>query len=171
MEKIITFLGNIYIVFGFIVGGISYYYLFRQYKLYYLSGTTKNNKSKKNHSVQIKSNITQYIDSDAVNKEINSPTLILLNTKKQKSIRLVEDRTIIGRSKTDDIVINDKKVSRSHFVITKTNKQYYLKLSAVKNPILLNDKKLTEKGEKLKNGDIISLVNANISFEFSLPNG
>ena len=152
---------------------MAYYHLIRQYKyskLNYIKHQSADEEanSEKNHSVYIKSNITRGIDSDTINKEINYPIIKFINTKKAKSIRLEKDRIIIGRSPTDDIVIDDDQVSRSHCEIININGQYYLIISAVKNPILLNDKKVT-KEERLMDGDIICLENANILFKFTLP--
>lgn len=175
MGKMIGVFGYIYIIFGFLVGFYSYYYLIRQYKatkLYYVrhkGKVKKNNKYTKTQPVRIKSNITQYIDTDMINKQINYPSIQFINTKKEESIRIGENRTIIGRGKTDDIVIDDPKVSRSHCVIIKSRGQYYIKLTALKNPILLNNQKITDRKELLADGDIITLVNANILFKFSLP--
>ena len=175
MEKIITLLGNIYILFCFAVGIVSYYYLIRQYKYtksYYIQqykSIEKKNEQQKQKLVHVKSNLTQYLDSDAINKGMNCPVINFINTKKIKPIILTEDKIIIGRSKTDDIIIDNPNVSRSHCVITKKNEKYFLELSALKNPILLNGKKLTGKSEELSDGDTISLVNANILFEFNFP--
>ena len=175
MEKIITFLGNIYLLFGFMVGILSYFYSIRQYKyakahnIQYQTNAEKNDKTKKPKLVNVKSNLTQYIDVDEINKGISCPTLNFLNTKKEEPIILTEDRVIIGRSKTDDIIIDNPKVSRSHCVITKINEKYFLELSALKNPILINGRKLTNKKAELTDGDTISLINANILFKFSFP--
>lgn len=173
MEKMIGVLGYIYIAFGFVVGISSYYYSLRQYKTNKLYYTQHKGKIKKNDQyikkpVRIKSNITQYLDTNVINKELNYPIIHFINTKNKESIRIGENRTIIGRGKTDDIVIDDPKVSRSHCVITKSRGKYYIRLTALKNPILLNNKKVTENKELLTDGDIITLVNANILFKFSL---
>lgn len=172
MERIITFLGRSYILFGFIVGIISYYNSIRQYKYnktYYTQQSEKKDHTKKKKLPHVKSNITQYIDTDEINKEINCPIITFINTKKMEPIRLTEDKIIIGRSKTDDIIIDNPNVSRSHCVIFKKNEKYFLELSAVKNPIYINGKKMIKTQEELADGDIISIVNANISFNFIIP--
>lgn len=175
MEKIITFLGNIYILFGFLIGILSYFYSIRQYKyakshnIQYQKNAEKKDKPKKSNLVHVKSNLTKYIDVDEINKGISCPSINFLNTKKTEPIILTEDRIIIGRSKTDDIIIDNPNVSRSHCVITKKNERYFLELSALKNPILLNGRRLTNKKAELTDGDTISLLNANILFKFSFP--
>lgn len=172
MEGIITFLGRSYILFGFIVGILSYYYSIRQYKynkIYYTRQSGKKRQAKKEKLSHVKSNMTQYIDTNELNKEINCPIITFINTKKTEPIRLTEDKIIIGRSKTDDIIIDNPNVSRSHCVIFKKNKKYFLELSATKNPIYINGKKMIKSQEELADGDTISLVNANISFNFIIP--
>lgn len=173
MEKIISLLGYVYILLGFTVGIISYYYLIRQYKYTKAYYTQQHEKAKKINKIRkhplVKSNITQYIDTDEINETMDCPFLDFLTAEKIKPIRITEEETIIGRSKTDDIIIDNPNVSRSHCVITKDNKKYFIKLTAPKNPILLNGKNVAIESEELMDGDTILMVNANIKFRFNMP--
>ena len=91
MEKIITFLGCLYILFGFIVGILSYYYSIRQYKYnktYCNQQSEKRDHIKKEKLSHVKSNMTQYIDTNEINRELNYPIITFINTKRTEPIRI-----------------------------------------------------------------------------------
>ena len=62
----------------------------------------------------------------------------------------------IGRSKTNDIVMEDPTVSRSHAKISFENDKYWIEDLGSKNKTYLNNKELKNKTE-LKDGDIVSI--------------
>lgn len=176
MEKIITFLGSLFIIVEILTIIASLQFLFPKYKYTMAIYKEKVNKNKKIYIHReyncsnnvVKSNMTQMINCNEINSALYYPTLkFYLNSKEIKSIPIDYNREkiFIGRSKSDDIIIDDPMVSRSQCYITKENDNYFINLGINRNPVLLNEKQISE-SKKLIDGDIISMANNKIYFKF-----
>ena len=177
MTKVI----NIFIFIEMFLIIITYFHLAKQYK-YALYCYNKQNKQKKISIYQrrtpvetiVVSNMTQAVNTDELNDELNPPVLnFSLDGKKIVEIPMKKEKIFIGRAKSDDIVINEPTISRNHCFITKENDKYFINIDINKNPVRLNTKQIDkEKYEPFKkeilNGDIVSMGDGRISFQFVL---
>ncbi len=160
---------------------ITYYYLKKEYN-YAVCRYNKNYSNrlkkafieKKDNDVGniIVSNITQKIDTNELNDKISIPVLSFrLDGQKVAEIPISDDKIFIGRGKSDDVVIDEPTISRSHCVITKEDNKYFINIDINKNPITLNKKQIKKRKEKpfkkeISNGDIVSMGDGRISFQF-----
>lgn len=178
MEKIINSLGFLFIFTEIITLIISYYYSIKQYKRVMISYKKKQNKSPKiyiskfndnnNNKITIESNMTERFDMQDIKNKLSIPVLrFYVNGQKTKSIKLNGNREkiFIGRSKSDDIVIDETTVSRGQCCITKDDGNFFISVDINKNPVYLNDRLLKTK-VMLQNNDIISMANGKIYYKF-----
>ena len=183
MNNITNVIGYIIIVIEVTVIMITYYYLKKQYN-YAVYCYSKNQHRKKMVHINknddiveniIISNITQEIDVDELNDKISPPVLSFrLDGREIIEIPVNSEKIFIGRGKSDDIVINEPTISRSHCVITKENDKFFINIDINKNPVKLNRKKIVKEREKpfkeeISDGDIISMGNGRITFQFTIP--
>ena len=82
---------------------------------------------------------------------------------KQQEYPLFGPSFTVGRSSTNDIVINNKYVSKSQFVIMRKSDGYYLKDTS-KNGCRLNGIKMGNNDIRLKNQDCIEVVGEMLFF-------
>ncbi len=176
MEKFIDSLGLIFILTEIITLLISFSYSIRQYKHVMIAYKEKQSKVpkiyiSKNENYKktvIKSNMTEQINTQEIKNKMLTPVLCFyFDNKKTKSIKLNGNREniFIGRSKSDDIVINEPTVSRSQCCINRENGNFFITVDENRNPVYLN-KKLIKSKEKLYNNDIISMAEGKIYFKF-----
>lgn len=176
MEKIINILWIIFILIGLFIIIITYYYFIQKYKYVMVDYKQKQeivkkiyvSKSQNYKKTIIKSNMTERIDIKDIKNNISAPIIIFyFNGKKTKSIKLNGNREniFIGRSKSDDIVINEPTVSRSQCYIIRDNGDFFITVDINKNPVYLNSK-LIETKMKLYNNDLVSMANGKIYFKF-----
>lgn len=178
MTKII----NAFIFLEILLIVITYFHLFKQYK-YAIYCYDKQNKRKKIHISQritpvkprVTSNMTKAVNTDELNDELNSPILnFSIDGKKNVQIQIKKEKVFIGRSKSDDIVIDyEPTISRNHCFITKENDKYFINVDINKNPVSLNTKQIVKEKYKpfkkeISNGDIVSMGDGRISFQFVL---
>lgn len=108
--------------------------------------------------------IQKDLESDVTEEapEIKTKRLKLEVIKGSEKIKLIKDEIDnleeihFGRDITNDIVVEDKYISSSHFKINKINEEYYLEDLNSTNGTTLNNRQI-DKAVKLKNNDIISL--------------
>ncbi len=159
----------------------TYYYLKKEYNYaVYCYNKNYSNRPKKifiekeDNIVEniIVSNITQKIDTNELNDKISIPVLSFrLDGQQIAEIPMNNEKIFIGRGKSDDVVINEPTISRSHCVITKEDDKYFINIDINKNPIKLNKKQIIKEKEKpfkkeISNGDIVSMGDGRISFQF-----
>lgn len=177
MENFIDSLGLIFILTEIITLLISFSYSIRQYKHVMIAYKEKQSKVpkiyiSKNENYKktvIKSNMTEQINTKEIKNKMFTPVLCFyFDNKKTKSIKLNGNREniFIGRSKSDDIVINEPTVSRGQCCITRNNGKFFITTDINKNPVYLNNKLLKTKEEILQNNDIISMAGGKIYFKF-----
>ena len=70
-------------------------------------------------------------------------------------MRLYADDTTIGRARDNDIVVPDEYVSRHEAVIRYTSGAYLLILRQVRNPVLLNQRRVEEVKQLLHGDEIL----------------
>ena len=177
MDKIISILGFLFIFVELMVIIFTYYCLAKQYKYAMNSYYKKQHErpkyvviSQRNTTPQaiVVSNETEIINDQEVENELNYPVLYFyVNNKEIESVSLWEDKIFIGRSKSDDIVINEPTVSRSQCYITHETDKYFINIDRVRNPIMINHKQINKGKKELSNGDRISMGNGKVSFVFS----
>ncbi|NLM01326.1 MAG: FHA domain-containing protein [Treponema sp.] len=94
-------------------------------------------------------------------KETDVVSYLKFNNNK---INLVAKITI-GRSPENNIVIDNKLVSRQHAIIQKINNEYFLKDAGSTNGTMLNGKKIVaEKYYKLYSGDTVTIGTDHLVF-------
>ena len=183
MDKITNFIGYIIVIIEITIIMITYYHLKKQYNYaVYCYSKNQNKKNaifvKKNDNIIeniIISNITQEIDVDELNDKINPPVLSFrLDGQEIIEIPVNREKIFIGRGKSDDIVINEPTISRSHCVITKENEKFFINIDINKNLVKLNTKKIVKERKKpfkeeISDGDIISMGDGRITFQFIIP--
>jgi pSer/pThr/pTyr-binding forkhead associated (FHA) protein len=93
--------------------------------------------------------------------------------KKETCFLIFEDKKIplatkitIGRSDTNDIIIDDTLVSRFHAVIQKIDKDYFIKdLNSTNGTIVNNETVPKDKYIKLNCDDVISIGRTKLNFK------
>ncbi|MHB0878234.1 MAG: FHA domain-containing protein [Anaerolineae bacterium] len=83
--------------------------------------------------------------------------IALDGTEKGRRWSLVQDRLVIGRDATADIVIDDRRVSRAHAEIVRRDGRYFLRDLGSKNGTCLNGDRL-EAAALLHDGDEIHVA-------------
>lgn len=180
MVNFLNVMGFIFIFVEIIVIVITYYQLLKRYR-FAVNYYKKNQNSqppflvaKGTETVEniIIPNITQAINEEEIQEMMNLPTLnFLLDGNDILKIHMSNEKFFIGRGKSDDVFINEITVSRSNCMITKENDKYFITIEKDKNPVQLN-RRLIGKGGTLKkeisNGDVVSMGNGRVSFEFIL---
>ena len=172
----IGILGGTFFSAEIIIIIITYYHSLQRYK-YIINNYDNKQISYKKYFIAKKenfakdiviSNMTQKIDTDALNKELYYPTLkFSLNGEEINSIILNQEKTFIGRSKSDDITIDEPTISRSQCFITRDDKnKYFINIDLRRNPIFINQNRVISERKELFDGDIIFMGNGKISFEF-----
>jgi len=81
--------------------------------------------------------------------------------------RIEKDIIFIGRSSSSDIVVNDKKVSRSHARITYSNGTYIIEDLNSKNGTYVNGSRIRG-ARQLNPGDIVKIGNSEFTFNIDV---
>ena len=160
MEKIIIVLWGIFILIGLFIIFISYWHFIQRYKYAMVNYKQKQeniekiyvSKSNIYKNTIIKSNMTERINTQDVKNNIFVPIVTFyFNGQKTKSIKLNGNREniFIGRSKSDDIIINEPTVSRGQCCIVRENGNFFITVDATKNPIYLNNEILKDQRDAL----------------------
>lgn len=104
-------------------------------------------------------------EEEAILLEIiaGSPALVLKNTPEQKVFPLLKEKTSIGRSGDNDIVICFPEVSRKHAEINRKKDTCFIKDLNSTNGVILNNKEIKEKA--LADKDILILGTATLEFK------
>ena len=183
MNNITNIVGYIIISVEITLIMITYYHLKKQYN-YAVYCYSKNQNKEKNVFIEkndnfdeniIISNMTQEIDVDELNDKISPPVLSFrLDGREIIEIPINNEKIFIGRGKSDDIVINEPTISRSHCFITKEDDKYFINIDINKNPVKLNRKKIVKEREEpykeeISDGDVISMGDGRITFQFIIP--
>ncbi|MDE7178732.1 MAG: FHA domain-containing protein [Lachnospiraceae bacterium] len=178
MGNFFNALSFIFICLEIVVVFITYYKLLKQYRyaIYCYKKSQNRNRAllveKKEEDTDhiVISDMTQKIEEDELLEMINSPILnFSLDGKNIKEIIFRNEKIFIGRGKSDDIVIDEPTISRSNCVITKENDKYFINIDKNKNPIQINKRQIGTEGplrKEISNGDVVSMGNGRISFEF-----
>jgi pSer/pThr/pTyr-binding forkhead associated (FHA) protein len=88
---------------------------------------------------------------DAVAKDISCRLTLISGPMKSHSFEIKDEITYIGRTRENDIKINDKKVSRRHAKITKKNKKFFIEDLGSHNGLMVD-------GNRVKTGEEIELM-------------
>lgn len=115
----------------------------------------------------VKNNITQKINKDQVNKQVGYALLRFESKGRNiKDTRINKEKVIIGRSPSNDIVVNDKSISREQCLIVKTGKKFIICNVSKTNDTLLNGMPVNDTSE-IKYGDVVEI--GNVKFRFNDP--
>ncbi|PIT99317.1 MAG: hypothetical protein COT74_09945 [Bdellovibrionales bacterium CG10_big_fil_rev_8_21_14_0_10_45_34] len=98
-------------------------------------------------------------------KDVSNQAVILIGVDQGKVFDLKEGLNFAGRSLDNDIVINDPKTSRKHFVLNVSVGQVHFKNLSPQNEILINGKFLLE--GRLEPGTLILLGDTQIKIQTS----
>lgn len=89
-------------------------------------------------------------------------TLLLKHRERQETVRLGEQRIVIGRGITADVQVADPLLSREHCVVESTGNGYVLRDLGSRNGTLVNDRPIKE--HHLRPGDVITVGEATLVF-------
>lgn len=172
-EKMLDIIWLIFIISEFFMIIIAFYGLNKEYIHVVGSYDKGKKKGKKKKSIkkqnsekkQIISNITEPVDTEEISQMINYVELVFSKEKKViECIRISQNRIIIGRGDKNDIIIDERSVSRRQCLIMKRGNKYILKNFAKINITKLNGKKI-KKPDEIKYGDIVNI--GRVSFKFN----
>jgi len=102
-----------------------------------------------------KTNAVNYINPNHKDKSSTNSVFPVLLFSNHKDISLSNSVTTIGRRKTNDIVIDDIRISRTHAQIRRTANGYLLFDTASTSGTFVNGDRISQR--VLKTGDVISL--------------
>ncbi len=172
MGKIIDVFWFLFIIIEFFIIIITFCYLKREYVKALTNYYSKNAKVRKYCVIKkeearkniIKMNVTQYIDTQEINRRIGYAQLVFSSQGNYiASEKLFQNRIKIGRDSSNDIIIKDYTVSRKQCQIIKRDGKFILKNISKRNVTRLNNK-VVKNSKEIKYGDIIKI--GNIKFEF-----
>ena len=110
-------------------------------------------------------NMTQYIDAEAVNKQISYARLIFNTNGNYLTSENISKKIIrIGRDPRNDIVIRDYTVSRMQCWIVKEKDRFILKNYSYINTTKLNGKTV-KKSKEIRYGDVVKIGNITFTFD------
>ncbi|MGQ9618032.1 MAG: FHA domain-containing protein [Candidatus Aminicenantia bacterium] len=92
------------------------------------------------------------------------PYLIIKTSSGERKFLLSEGKNYVGRSTDCNIILNEKGISREHFVIYVSQNEFRIEDLNSKNGTFVNGKKI--KSAQLKNGDEIIAGECSMIFEF-----
>ncbi len=99
--------------------------------------------------------------NDAVMPE--QPSAVLYSFKTQQHYKLRDDRTIIGRETTCDVIIPDPSVSRRHAEILHNETGWLIRDTGSTNGLVVNGTVVTQ--SRIYDGDIIDLGTTQLEFQ------
>lgn len=113
----------------------------------------------------VKMNMTEIIDVNEINRKLESVQLIFLREGQYIGSREISTKKIrIGRDQRNDIVINDRSVSRKQCLIVKEGDIFILKNYSQSNTTKLNGKIVTRSRE-IKYGDVVGIGKITFTFD------
>lgn len=90
------------------------------------------------------------------------PIVLYLEREGEEPIRIQNERFIIGRGPTCDLIIDSPRVSREHVVLTREGVRYFIEDLNSSNGTWLGAERLTKR--EIESGDLISLGNEPVTF-------
>lgn len=109
-------------------------------------------------------------DSGEINStETGSARLVLMMGERQREYDLSKGKLTVGRTTENDIALTfDKVASREHAIFGEADGLYFVKDLNSSNGTLLNGKRVeADKRVELSNGDIVTVGDTDIRFEFA----
>lgn len=172
MNKILDVAWLIFIVLESFILFITFCYLRREY-IKAIEESNENKRKIKTYIIEkkdiaikniIKMNKTEIIDVQEIKKQLEYVQLIfLLDGNYIGGGEISNEKIRIGRDPRNDIVINNRTVSRKQCLIVKENNTFILKNYSYANKTRLNGK-IVKKSKEIKYGDVVKI--GNISFTF-----
>lgn len=113
----------------------------------------------------VKINKTQIIDAQEINRKLEFVQLIFLREGEFIGSREISNEKIrIGRDPRNDIVINNRTVSRKQCQIVKEKDIFILKNYSYANTTRLNGE-MVKKSKEIKYGDVVKIGNITFTFD------
>lgn len=113
----------------------------------------------------IKNNVTELLDSSAINSQVGYADLEFLDEKGKitRTFKIRKKLFKLGRDNTNDLILHDSKVSKNHCLIKCQDKRFLICNQSDVNPIMLNG--IVIKGtSEIKYGDIVDIGNTTFRF-------
>lgn len=171
MYKLLDILWFLVVVFELFVLIITFHYLKREYAKVLTEYSENIKKSiKQNHVTKdvinkgkVEMNITQCIDAEEINRELERITLLFSNGESITIQKEVGNKIRIGRDPRNDIKINDISVSRKQCIIAVNEDGFVIKNYSDINATRVNGEKV-KRAKKIANGDIVKVGNQEFKF-------
>lgn len=171
MYKVVDIVWFIFIGVEFFVSIITFYYLSKEYKKALAECKEENRRQGKKYFVvqgavnkrKVKLNMTERIDVEEINKELECVTFKFNNGTTLKIKKIVGNRIRIGRDPRNDIKIEDVTVSRKQCIIEIRDGEYILHNFSNRNVTRINGQKVKQSKE-IKDGDTVEMGNMKFVF-------
>lgn len=173
MVKISDFIFIIFIVISGLFTCIFFLYLFKEYEKATLAFYTKKVRQKQYYSVRketvkkqkIKNNFTKLLDPSLINSKTGYAVLEFLdeNGSIRKSEKIYKNKFSIGREGSNDIVLQDDKISRKQCIILQLENKYFIYNLSETNQTKLNGLDVNKSSE-ISFGDIVDIGNTKFRF-------
>lgn len=115
----------------------------------------------KNRAASIKEDLLIQINNERMALLGNEQTWRIYSTKQEFEITTHVNRVLVGRDNNNDIVINDKQVSRQHIALINDNKAWWVLDLNSKNGTNINGDHVSSK--KMNKNDVITIGDTTIS--------
>ena len=134
----------------------SHFYRHKKRRIYKVKNTNEIKKA----NVIFDSNDSKYMYIISNNCPIESK--YMRSIKSENIIPLDSKKLTFGRDRNTDVFLNDKTISRNHFIIEKLDDGLFLKDSQSTNGTFLNDERVTTEKRKISVGDKIQAGSAEL---------
>ena len=173
MNKLIIVIWAILIILALYTIFETYKFLKVEYAIALKHYNQKNKKfrnytiSKRNDSLKniVKNNFTKAMDTQQINKQIGYAMLSFqTNGVPINDEKIYKDKVSIGRAHENDIILNDRTVSREQCLIIKMENKFIICDLSSTNKTLLNGHPVNNNCE-IKYGDMVEI--GNVRFQFN----
>lgn len=173
MVKISDFILIIFIVMSVLYIYIFFHYLFIEYRKASIAFYTKKVRQRDYYSAKketvrrrkIKNNVTKLLNPSLINSKVGYVVLEFLdeNGNIQKSEKIYKNNFSIGREGSNDIVLQDDKISRKQCTISQLGNKYFICNLSKTNQTKLNGLDVNKSSE-ISFGDIVDMGGTKFRF-------
>lgn len=173
MVKVSDLILIIFIVMSGLYTYIFFHYLFKEYQKATLAYYTKKIRQRDYCSVKketakrrkIKNNVTKLLNPSLINSKVGYAVLEFLdeNGNIRKSEKIYKNNFSIGREDSNDIVLQDDKISRKQCTISQLENKYFIYNLSKTNQTKLNGLDVNKSSE-ISFGDIVDIGDTKFRF-------